>query len=412
MTKIFTKTTVSDEVLGEDARYNILEDGGTAYKSDMQIVLNSPVSVAGTDINAALLNPLEVAVDTLDDMLVTYTTAGTSTAFTLTTPQASSLATDERWRVKFNATAGATPTLNRDAKGAKSLKYYDGAGVKQSCGATTIISGMITDVVYDGTDYVILNPLHTNPPATTAANDFQVGDGTNWLKKTLAEVVAIFSPYLLPSNGWTPISGTFTYASATTVNVSSGAASIYSPGDVIRFQNNDSGTYLYAYIVIVADTLLTLRGDTVPNATLTDSYYSHSATAVGFPGVFAYTPTGVSASNAALSGRYSIYGRRVRGDMLITFTGGITFTTMPTLPIAASASFLTGGLTQNNPVGTGGYFDNGTGYFSLGLLPTIGVNGGLGVLGIYSQAGANMTATYPITWANGDLIILHFDYEY
>jgi hypothetical protein len=165
MAKIFTKTTVVDEVLTEDARYTILEDGGGAFKADMQINLSSPVSVAGTDVNAALLNPLETAVDTIDDMLVTYTTAGTSTAFTLTTPQASSLATDERWRVKFNATAGATPTLNRDAKGAKALKYYDSTGTKQSCGATTIISGMITDVVYDGTDYVLLNQLPLFVPA-------------------------------------------------------------------------------------------------------------------------------------------------------------------------------------------------------------------------------------------------------
>ena len=162
MAKIFTKTTVEDEALDGDARYNILEDGGGAFKSAMQIVLASDVVTAGTGINAALLNPLEVAVDTLDDMLVTYTTGGTSTAYTLTTPQASALTTLERWRVKFNATAGATPTLNRDTKGAKSLKYYDSAGAKQSCGATSIISGMISDVVYDGTDYVLLNQL---PPA-------------------------------------------------------------------------------------------------------------------------------------------------------------------------------------------------------------------------------------------------------
>lgn len=168
MAKIFTKTVVVDEVLTEDARYNILEDGGGAFKADMQINLTTPVSVAGTDVNAALLNPLETAVDTLDDMLVTYTTGGTDTAYTLTTPQAPALATHERWRVTFNATAGSTPTLNRDSKGAKALKYYDSAGVKQSCGATTIISGMISDVVYDGTDYVLIDSL---PPAGGTISD-------------------------------------------------------------------------------------------------------------------------------------------------------------------------------------------------------------------------------------------------
>lgn len=165
MAKIFTKTTVVDEVLGEDARYNILEDGGGAYKADMQINLASPVSVAGTDINAALLNPIENAVDTIDDMLVTYTTAGTPTAYTLTTPQAADLAALERWRILFNDTAGVAPTLNRDGKGAKALKYYDSNGEKQPCGATTIISDMISDVIYDGTDYVVLDPIVVFSPA-------------------------------------------------------------------------------------------------------------------------------------------------------------------------------------------------------------------------------------------------------
>ena len=93
------------------------------------------------------------------------------------------------------------------------------------------------------------------------------------------------------NDGWVPIDGTFTYASATTINVSAGAASIYSVGDKIRYQNNDSGTYLYDYIVIIADTLLTVAGNTVPNATLTDAYYSKIATPLNFPHWFAYTPT-------------------------------------------------------------------------------------------------------------------------
>lgn len=92
-------------------------------------------------------------------------------------------------------------------------------------------------------------------------------------------------------DGWISISGTFTYASATTINVASGAALIYAKGDKLRFQNNDSGTWLYVYVVVVADTLLTVVGNAVPNATLTDAYYSHQSSPLGFPTYFAYTPT-------------------------------------------------------------------------------------------------------------------------
>ena len=100
-------------------------------------------------------------------------------------------------------------------------------------------------------------------------------------------------------DGWTPITGTFTYASANTINVSSGAAAIYSVGDKIRYQNNDSGNYLYDYVITIADTLLTVVGDEVPNATLTDAYYSKVATSLNFPHFFALpTPTWTTTVNA------------------------------------------------------------------------------------------------------------------
>jgi hypothetical protein len=126
----------------------------------------------------------------------------------------------------------------------------------------------------------------------------------------------------ISSDGWLPILGTFTYASATTINVSSGAASIYSVGDKIRFQNNDSGTYLYGYIITVADTLLTIIGDAVPNATLTDAYYSKVATPLNFPqwfqlGTPTWTTNGTAFTNQPINNKtyLSIVGR------VVTITG-------------------------------------------------------------------------------------------
>ena len=156
MTKTYTKNTWTDEVLGGAERYDIKENGGAAFKSNMQIDLVTPVAVAGTPVNASRMNNLENGVDTLDDALNVYTTGGTSTAYTLTTPRASALTTGEMWRVKFHATAGTTPTLNRDSKGAKSLKYYS-AGSKVAITSAVVYAGMVCDVYYDGTDYVLSN---------------------------------------------------------------------------------------------------------------------------------------------------------------------------------------------------------------------------------------------------------------
>ena len=114
----------------------------------------------------------------------------------------------------------------------------------------------------------------------------------------------------MQNGGWINITDTWTYASATTITVPSGAVSKYSVGTKIRYQNNDSGTYLYDYIVGVADTLLTVVGNAVPNATLTDNYYSNTTPAVNFPISFDWVPTITGFSSVPASGiyRFSIVG--------------------------------------------------------------------------------------------------------
>ena len=162
-------------------------------------------------------------------------------------------------------------------------------------------------------------------------------------------------------DGWIPGTGTWTYATATTITVPSGAAAIYGIGDKIRFQNNDSGTYLYAYIVTVADTLLTVKGGAVPSATLTDTYYSKAANPLGFPHWFAWTVTRSVSGGTAPSytsvdlSRFEIKGRTVHCQITwVNLTGGtagagtnaLTFT----LPVTASTA---GYSSFNSVFGTG-----------------------------------------------------------
>lgn len=160
MAKQYTKNSWVDEVISGAARYDIKDNGGASLYTQIQILIHNTISVVGSALTAAWMNNIETGIDVIDTKQADQdpiTTAGTSTAFTLTTIGAPALTTGEHWRVKFNATAGATPTLNRDSKGAKSLKYMDGTGTKQSCGATSIFSGMYAEVVYDGTDYVVID---------------------------------------------------------------------------------------------------------------------------------------------------------------------------------------------------------------------------------------------------------------
>jgi len=111
-------------------------------------------------------------------------------------------------------------------------------------------------------------------------------------------------------DGWTPADATWTYASASTITVPSGAASIYQKGDRIKWTQT---TVKYGVIVAVADTLLTIAVNTdytVANAAILANYYSHQANPLGYPNWFAYTPTytGFSSNPSGSVNRFSVVG--------------------------------------------------------------------------------------------------------
>jgi hypothetical protein len=70
MAKLYTKNTWQDEILSGAERYDIKEDGGTSFKSDMQIVLKTGVTQAGTLVDADKMNNLENGLDTMDNLLL------------------------------------------------------------------------------------------------------------------------------------------------------------------------------------------------------------------------------------------------------------------------------------------------------------------------------------------------------
>lgn len=90
---------------------------------------------------------------------VAFPTAGTATAVTLApSPPIAGYLENQRFRVKFGVASGANPTINVSAKGAKNLKQYDSSGAKV---AAVFASGQISDIDYDGTDFILLDTLPT-----------------------------------------------------------------------------------------------------------------------------------------------------------------------------------------------------------------------------------------------------------
>ena len=86
-----------------------------------------------------------------------FTTTGTASAYVLTpNPTVTTPATNTRFNAKFHVASSGTPTLTIGTVTAP-LKQYNGFGKKIKAG---IALNQLVDVIYDGTDYVIIDPAN------------------------------------------------------------------------------------------------------------------------------------------------------------------------------------------------------------------------------------------------------------
>lgn len=209
------------------------------------------------------------------------------------------------------------------------------------------------------------------------------------------------------NDGWTPVTGTWTYASATTITVPAGATSKYSVGDKIKL--TQSGSVKYFYIVTVASTLLTITGGsdyTLANSTISDAYYSKVQTPQGFPDQFNYTPTWTNLTIGSGTNTFSfkMIGKLVIVRVKLTLSS-TTVGTNPqfSVPVNEAAFYSTASLDY---VGACTLADTGTAFYQGGLtfrsankIAVVAANAS----GTYS-AWNDVTATAPHTWANTDVI--------
>lgn len=178
---------------------------------------------------------------------------------------------------------------------------------------------------------------------------------------------------IVNEDGWKEAGETWTYASASTITVPTGAANRYKKGDKIKWTQT---TVKYGVIVTVADTLLTIAVNTdyvVTNAAISLNYYSHQASPIGFPTRFAYTPnfTGFSAVPTGQC-YYSIDGGICTVWINADTPGTSDATTLTFIvPVASTVgSAYFDGLVYNNS----GWVDtNGRGSIS-GATVSVGIN--------------------------------------
>lgn len=117
-----------------------------------------------------------------DDQAGTLTTGGTATAYTVTSNQVfASLAamSGQSIRLKFNATNGATPTLNVDGLGAKSIVTLTGTAI----GTGSLIANTIYELVYSNSssEWILINAgANVSFASGTGLVFYQTAAPTGW----------------------------------------------------------------------------------------------------------------------------------------------------------------------------------------------------------------------------------------
>ena len=146
------------------------------------------------------LNDFIRATDLINHTPNFYTTAGTSTAYTLTpSPAITAYATGQTFWVKFNAANGAAPTINISALGAKALFFKDGTAI--SIGA--IDTNDILPIVYDGTGFRLpfnlqVLKLYDGALSSAANQDFTTA---SWFDGTYKQLHFYFTNFTVNTNG-------------------------------------------------------------------------------------------------------------------------------------------------------------------------------------------------------------------
>lgn len=137
------------------------------------------------------------------------------------------------------------------------------------------------------------------PPVTTAANDFQVGDGAGaWIKKTLAQTAtilqAVFDAVYTAVSGWTPITATVTSGTLDSpsfeLSFNIDVTGLLTLGDPIRLLQGTTKYFKVSKIgaFSAGATIVTCYGGTdytlVASGTtaISNVYYSHKKTPFGF----------------------------------------------------------------------------------------------------------------------------------
>lgn len=167
-----TGTTVFQQQ--ESAGLNIESAQLDAEANDMATALNNRLFKDGTNSPSAHLNWLSTELNV-------NSSSGSSSNYTVSLANApSSYFTGLNFKFRPNHTNTGTATLNVNSLGAKTIKLLsDDSGTKDDVLENQILQGHPSEVYYDGTDFILVNPIVGVPFSWTPTLGVTGGTFTN-----------------------------------------------------------------------------------------------------------------------------------------------------------------------------------------------------------------------------------------
>jgi len=165
VTRLYVSANYSIQVLDKNQSQVFID-------LNVSLPVDSPVPVnqggTGATTAAGALANLGVIAALILQTYQYFTTGGISTAYTLTpSPALAASPEGTRYCVKFHTASGSNPTLSISGLGSKSMKQYDNTGAKVQA---VVKLNQISDIVDDGTDYVVLDQLPSGGAVSSSGN--------------------------------------------------------------------------------------------------------------------------------------------------------------------------------------------------------------------------------------------------
>lgn len=152
-----------------------VDAGGVSYTTALSYNRVGTVGNKLKQVDSSLTN-LSISITAANTV---WTTGGSSTAYTVTpTPPATSYSNSQIYIVKFHVAGGASPTMNISGLGAVPLRQQASDG---SLVNPVIQANQIANIAYNGSTFVVLNPLPLPPPTGEPHGCVAYGSNDSWV---------------------------------------------------------------------------------------------------------------------------------------------------------------------------------------------------------------------------------------